>query len=549
MKNTPSKNVRVGPYRLTPAFAGRVARQYGWRVRSNREMPSQVLAELTNADSFSAAVNAKAAHLVNVIGQGAGITDERGLHAAFQRMADAYGLGKLPVPAFPKDEQPKADKQEGTAKPQQQAAKAAKAPRQDEGQDEQDGQQDKADKQQAGEGKDAGKGLQGQSDDDEQTDGKGEGDADGAGDEGTGNAAGSQGDEAGQGDGNGAGQAEQSDEPGEGQANGGTVGNPDEQPDARPDAMDADEAKAALARMIDRQQPLPVQAHALPPAGKWLLNPDMTGGHNPALICYTTRKLDTSASNQLIARLRAELMAVSRHRASRDKDAGDVDFTKLTDIAQRSNLDRVFYTQTHAKRLSAAVQIIIDVSGSMVGMHGPSSDGAGRTAADSHIGNGHGSYIDRPGSKISTAITVAIMLCDALEKLRVPCEVLAFSGECRVVKPWHEKMHSAWEKLARLGLVNDTNLPNAMLAGLRSLAPRREAKHVQAVIIDGDVGCSSQIAPEQMRRKDHKVRTYGFGVGVELPDGVFDRTVSNLSPKNMADAIVTQLKDALLSDR
>ena len=277
-----------------------------------------------------------------------------------------------------------------------------------------------------------------------------------------------------------------------------------------PALLDDEAARESFNRIIDRQHPLPVPHHPVRPTPWNQFQPE-------------SHAIDTGGSSQLVARMREELMSVSRHRRFRDRDTGSVDTdTKLPDLAAGVNLDHAFYSVTHARRINTAVQLIIDVSGSMRG----------------------GCFLGIGGrSKIVTAVTCAVLICDCLERLQVPVEVLAFSEHATCVKPWHEKMHTARSKISRLRTLGSTNLPAAMTAGMASLGPRREERQIQAVIIDGDLGNTDQI--RSLKKSAPKLRTFCFGVGVTIPAGVFDRTLSNLTTENMVGQILDQLRAAL----
>jgi Mg-chelatase subunit ChlD len=212
-------------------------------------------------------------------------------------------------------------------------------------------------------------------------------------------------------------------------------------------------------------------------------------------------------------------MGVQRHKHTRDRDTGIVDTeTKLADLATGSNLDKAFYTVTHAKRLNAAVQVLVDISGSM-----------------------------NDGHKISTAIKFSLLICGCLERLRVPVELIAFDNSAELVKSWTDKFSVSRKVIAGLCGGGGTNLPSAMASALASLGPRRESKHIQLILTDGDIGSADRC--RGIAKRDHKLRTYAFGVGVAIPSGVFYKTVSYLKTDNMVDTIIDQLRTAMLPDR
>jgi hypothetical protein len=527
--NPSDKVVRVGRYRLTTTFARRALTHYSRRVALG-EMPSAINADMQSG-RYSEAVTTKVGHMVNKLGK-AESNEDRAVHHAMQTVAQYFGLPAPTEPRWPKEEkakQPKPEKQPKQQQPQQPKSPSKpkdKSDEQDEGEDGK-GEGDDSDSKEDGQQSDG----DGQGTDDEsesESDSQGEGQGDGEGEE--------EGECAGAGDGDGEGESEEegnaagrgageeadgeADDTAKGSTRGGN-GDVEDLIDDEPQELDLNAQLSGLANYHPRD--------VEPPPPSPITRVEFFGG-----VQRDEHRFDYGCENQLIARLRAELMSVSRHRKFRDKDTGYVDMeTKLVDIATCQNLDRVFYSMTNARRINTAVQLFLDVSGSM------------------------------GGAKLTTCCALGYLLANTLEKLRVPVQIIAFSDDAYLVKDWHEKVMNCPVK--RLSTMGGTHLPNAQSSGLRSLMMRREARKIQAVVTDGDVGWiaepdAEKYIAQQPERTDffrdrsprtrlHKkcpgLETYGFGVGVEIPEGIFNRKVDNLEPRNMVERIVDTLGHVL----
>lgn len=584
-------NIRVGRFRLTEAFTERMLGYYSRRVKRG-EMPNQITSNALDG-RFTESVEDKLRYMVGSIGK-LDETDapgERETHAAYCAAADYFGL---PAPAMPKFEDEQQQPQGGgQGQPKQSKGKKQKGQKQDDGGESGDGSDsDKGQSEKSEQSKsEKGNGSDGEQSEGEQessdgesdgegngdTDGDGDGDADGesesdgSGSEGDGDGAESDGEsdvgESGDGESDSDGDG-QSEEEGENEGNGGGSGRGGASGESHlaetPHELDLERDVKGLMNYHEGPEPK-IEPHPLQP-----ITANQRGG-----ITSTPHRFDFAGTNQLLARVREELMSVSRHRKYRDKDNGHVDTdTKLVDLATGNNLDRAFYTQTNARRLNTAVQIYVDISGSMN---------------------------DAP-DLMSTACAVSYLLADTLEKLRVPVEVIAYDGDAFIVKQWHEKVQNT--PIMQLKPCGGTNLPNAQASGLKSLMARRERRKVQFIITDGNVGwpraetfrvaarqfkhtvatyekyasdfekqgktveaeqyrayaknyaqtakqnedCAiehDKLGPIQRRLNCPNLECYGFGIGVEVPSSLFKKAVPNLTPKNMVEVIVETLGHAL----
>lgn len=591
-------NIPVGRFRLTEAFAERMLGYYSRRVKRG-EMPNQITSAALDG-RFTESVEDKLRYMVGSIGK-LDETDapgERETHSAYCAAAEFFGLPQPATPKFEDEEQQQQPQGGGQGKPKQSKGKKQKQEKPDDG-DAGEGSDD-----QSGEGKqskpqksDKGEGSAGESESEsesEQSDSDGEGESEGESDgDGSGNDEGDAGEGESDSDGGGADSEGDSDE-GDGDADEGQGGDSDGEGDGQSEEEGENEGTGGGSGRGSSGGDSHVQEapHDLDLEGdvKGLMNyhegpePKLEphplahitqhpnrerGGVNP-----TPYSFDFAGTNQLLARVREELMSVSRHRKYRDKDNGHVDTdTKLVDLATGNNIDRAFYTQTNARRLNTAVQIYVDISGSM---------------SDSGL--------------MPTACAVCFLLADTLEKLRVPVEVIAFDGDAYIVKQWHEKVQNT--PIMSLRAHGGTKLPNAQASGMKSLMARRERRKVHFVLTDGDVGwprgeqfrataqqqrrtadnyasyardfeqkgqreeaeayrsyaanyetaakhCEAQavehdkLGPIQRRLNCPNLECYGFGIGVDVPSGLFKKAVSNLTPKNMVEVIVDTLGHAL----
>jgi hypothetical protein len=225
------------------------------------------------------------------------------------------------------------------------------------------------------------------------------------------------------------------------------------------------------------------------------------------------RTVDTGPTNQLSAAIKNKLTCHTRNRIIRNRDCGDLDTTKLVDIATGTNLDSVFCQTVHGKKLNVAVQIVMDVSGSM----------------------------DSSGIQ-KTAVELCKAMATTLEQLRIPVEILAFDERVFTIKGWNTKNNAVnFEGIYSLG---GTQLPRAMATGAVSLASRREARHVQFILTDGS--CGSSTAHRLIQGRHPKLECYAFGLDTNVY-GAFKGCVHNIKPENMIPTVAKELLKVITS--
>jgi hypothetical protein len=518
---------RVGDrYRLTYGFVERYLKRYGWHVR-RKQMPTEIRDRL-QGPRYGKGVNAKSDYLLEHVAQLDSMTaDERRLHGGFCAIADAFGFPHPPRPVFPDDPPPplKPGKGKGEGKPEKKDQ-----PQPDkgdgEGEEQEDGEGDGDQKPDEGDGQPS----DGDGDAGDQDPQDGDGEGDGKPDDQDGDGKPDKGDD---------GEGEEKDGPQEG--GGCKTTDPEDDPlIERPDYGEAedvfhdggsDDATPTVQPDLGNLQfitpPAPIRAmpHPIPRIP----------------LQHTTRerhRIEVSGFNALLAALREELLSVSRHKRTYDKDTGDLDFRKITDLATGQNLDRIFYRTTHAERLNTAVQLFVDYSGSMCydsnrnqGIHtaGHDEDGTQKLTRGKHA----------TSTRIDAANALSLVLAELFEKLRIPCEVLAFSTSVKVVKAWNERVVDS--PIGRVGLHDATNLLYAMESGLQSLLPRRENRLIQAIITDGDIDPYEASRIKELLGRDRRLETYGFLIDQPMQHDCFLRTVDSLTPANMVEKILSTL--------
>lgn len=603
-------DISVGAHTLTPHFAQRVLTRYARRVTAGA-MPCEVMAgEILNPAMFAPSVNVKAAYLLNTVGGMAAdsATPERATHEALQAVADQYGFGTLPTPKWPLEPQDDApdgkdegDEGEKSDEPADKSDEGA------EGDESDEGEGDKSDEPGEGEGDEGGEGAgEGDEQADEGEPGEGdEGEGEGKGEptEGEGEGKGEQGGEQTEGEGTaeqGEG-AEQADgEPGdesesESQDRGGSgkptpakskpvgctnKGGDIDEPDAESDIGEwGDDGEGDNTPPFAPRTPVELNLYNETPQLRGIEFKPTAQIERTKLRQWPSR--DSSLAGRepdghrhLMAKVREELMSVSRRRYTRNKANGGLDFTKVSELASASNLDRVFFTVTNAKRLNACVQIIMDCSGSM-------SYGA--------------------GSAMDTQNQVVFLLATVLEKLRVPTQIVTHTGVCHVVKDWHEKLDG--HRLLTMGATGGNCLPAVMERAVKEFDGRRESRHIQIVMNDGDIGWTTTrtrayyaAMPHAQQEgeseesfygrhaikssQDHiakygytgdasasgrgtmsaatlesmlaayyathpKLETFAFGIGIDIPPAIFHKAFHRLNAANMVEVIVETLAHAL----
>ena len=234
--------------------------------------------------------------------------------------------------------------------------------------------------------------------------------------------------------------------------------------------------------------------------------------HKPYDMC-----MDLTFTSQLMNRLRQMVTIHQKRKFKRDRDDGYLDEDKLVDIVRGTNLDTVREFPTDGRRVNAAVQMLIDCSGSM-GSDGDSQE---------------------------TACSLGLALGISLERLKVPLSVIGFDSSPVLVKDWDDKIRGT--KVDRLEGGGGTDLPLAMEQGLPSLMQRREKRKIQVVLCDGDI---SDGHSWWKKIREHRLKKgyecYGFGIHTNLEEGFFDGTVNGLRRDDMIRVVSREVGKILI---
>ena len=162
-------------------------------------------------------------------------------------------------------------------------------------------------------------------------------------------------------------------------------------------------------------------------------------------------------SNQLLNKVRQALRNDQMSRTTRHQEEGDIDFRRLADIGSMSDVVSCYKKTTKGQTLNAALQIYVDVSGSMDG-----------------------------GYMLETASAASVCISKALHSLRVPHQVIEFTSRSKVVKDWKGKIEDC--RMEDAGSTGGTHAPRALCHGIPSLLKRREGRKIILVLTDGDLG-------------------------------------------------------------
>lgn len=188
-------------------------------------------------------------------------------------------------------------------------------------------------------------------------------------------------------------------------------------------------------------------------------------------------------SNQLIGKVRKALLADSRNRITRHRDSGQLDITRLHDIAQMTDVNTVYERNRKGKKLDVCVQVYIDESWSM------------HESVGGHRLMGY-------------AAAAAAVLSKSMDQLRIQHQLLVFTQEVKVIKGWRGKWQNA--HLNDLGPTDGTKVPAALRDGLKLMKDRREKRKIAIVLTDGDM--SSTDSFWNKGNKWEKLKRQGFEV-------------------------------------
>jgi len=197
-------------------------------------------------------------------------------------------------------------------------------------------------------------------------------------------------------------------------------------------------------------------------------------------------------ATQLIGKVRKALLADSRNRIARNRDSGEIDMRKLHQIAQLTDINTVYKRTTRGKKLDACVQIYIDESGSM---------------NTNYVVDGKG-Y-----NRMSYAAAAAACLSKAMDQLRIPHQLLYYTGGIYLGKNWKGKWQKA--RLEDAAPCGGTDVPSALRSGLPLMENRREQRKIAIVITDGDMSTSDEFWQtggkwSELRRKGYEVYAIGL---------------------------------------
>ena len=181
---------------------------------------------------------------------------------------------------------------------------------------------------------------------------------------------------------------------------------------------------------------------------------------------------------------------------------------------------------TMGKTLSTAVQLYIDVSGSM------------NTRVEGWT-----------EKKADLQMRLCVALGNVLERLRIPFQLIAYSESVYLLKNFQNRMSRSpfWEFDMTAG---NTKLAHAMEIGFPLLAERRERRKVAIVLTDGDVGMSKvdggvELAPVLVRKLYPMIETCGFGIALPIPKGAFDYQMDNLG-SDLVEKVANQVARVII---
>lgn len=218
----------------------------------------------------------------------------------------------------------------------------------------------------------------------------------------------------------------------------------------------------------------------------------------------------TSALRTKLARV---LRVLTEARVQHDQEQGRLDTQALAQL--RVNNKRVFSTTTPAIELGTAVQLLVDMSGSM----------------------GPGDYV---GTKAYFAKMTCIALSEALSALGIPFEVIGFDnddGDCpspsgdyvtraplrmRVFKSFAEQHRVVAPRLCHITGISGNSDGEAIMLAAHRLAARPERAKLLFVLSDGEPCCHISSGDyvtlgkhlKQMVTKIQKAGIQVIGVGV-----------------------------------
>lgn len=244
------------------------------------------------------------------------------------------------------------------------------------------------------------------------------------------------------------------------------------------------------------------------------------------------------------------LLAEPKARWLGDKEAGRINPRMLHRLAapraENAGNDRIFRERVRTKRLHTAVTLLIDQSGSMA------------------------------GPKMNLARNTALVFCEALSRVDIPCSVVGFStknvrhyasnteaktgmsfGELvrayRITplhhihfKHFHESFRAVSGRFDSMAALLGTPLGESMLFAARELLCRREERKVLFVLTDGrpEVGLGNDSATFQ-HAKDSVKRVEQAGIDVALV-GILEDCVTDLHHRSVVVNALDELPKTVM---
>lgn len=285
---------------------------------------------------------------------------------------------------------------------------------------------------------------------------------------------------------------------------------------AKPLADEAERAARTEARAHSRYVPNP----AVVKLDRWL----KPNGHTLGMDNYNKAKSDVAEQIGAIrGRQLAYIQTITRKRIVGGLDSGRLDDAALSHI--RTGSRAVFTDVQKGRALDTAIEVLIDLSGSMAG-----GDDARACAY----------YAKR----------TAIGLAEAWEPLRIPYEMIGFTNnhartvrgewdsdmvnrapfDFFVFKAWNERLVQCRERFTAIRGYGDNADGEAVFAAACRLASRREKRKMLVVISDGrpaHMGIREDMLNEHLRQTVRMVtkagiEVLGVGAGTDAPSHYYN---------------------------
>ena len=239
---------------------------------------------------------------------------------------------------------------------------------------------------------------------------------------------------------------------------------------------------------------------------------------------YTDMWLRRQAVGNYLSRQLRVLMQNTAQKRTRDYERQGIFDTRRAYALPLGRFD-VFKQPPRTSDDRMAAVLIVDQSGSM---HGPG---------------------------IRAAIDCAYVFASALSRLRVPFEVHGFINQsdysyrgvsCQIFKKFDQPMTlKQADIMSHMSSVDGgTYCAEGMAVGWTRLMKRPEPRKVLFVLTDGGVADNTTAAAKAIQRKGGLV--IGIGAGVELPEHLFDLSVSVDSAEKLPAAFMRLVRSSLV---